>query len=431
MELDPHLREVWLRAEISNFNLHSRGHMYLTLKDNQSRVQAVMFARSNRNLAFMPKNGMNVLVKGSIGVFEAYGQYQLYISDMQPDGIGSLYLAYEQLKEKLQKEGLFFPEHKKPIPRFPEKIGIITSPTGAAIRDVLTTIKRRYPIVATTVIPVLVQGEQSVQSVCQGIQYANSQGHFDLLIVGRGGGSIEDLWSFNDEAVVQAIFTSKIPVISAVGHETDTTLSDLVADLRAPTPTAAAELSVPNQSDLLDRLKKDERRMSLVLTQQIETYQRLIKRLQSAYAFRYPEQLIAQKEQELDKLNDRMNQALQMTVDQKDKIYRQFVERMRFSHIAQKFKQNQDTLKAHNERLNTIFNQITESHMKRLDVAMTKLELLNPLHIMKRGFAIPYKKADEIIYSIQDIKEEDEITVQLSDGKIHCTVTGREEDHYD
>lgn len=242
MDTDPHLKQILIKGEISNFKQHSRGHMYMTIKDSQTKIQAVMFAGNNRFLKFKPENGMNVLIKGEISVYEAYGQYQLYINQMEPDGIGSLYLAFEQLKEKLQKKGYFDPSIKKNIPLYPEHIGVITSPTGAAIRDIITTLRRRYPIVKITVIPVLVQGPNSPYSIKLAIEKANEIGGFDTLIVGRGGGSIEELWSFNEEIVAEAIYRSKIPIISAVGHETDVTISDFVADLRAPTPLVLQKL---------------------------------------------------------------------------------------------------------------------------------------------------------------------------------------------
>src|SRR5699024_2499580 len=232
MDTDPHLKRILIRGEISNFKHHNRGHMYLTLKDEQSRIQAVMFKGNNSYLRFVPENGMNVLIQGDISVFEPFGQYQLYIQKMEPDGIGALYVAFEQLKKKLQSIGMFHEAHKKSLPSFPEHIGIITSPTGAAVRDIITTINRRYPLAETTLLPTLVQGENAKKSISDAIKRANDLNMFDVLIVGRGGGSIEDLWAFNEEEVAYAIYESNIPIISAVGHETDNTISDYVADKR-------------------------------------------------------------------------------------------------------------------------------------------------------------------------------------------------------
>ncbi|MED4602401.1 exodeoxyribonuclease VII large subunit, partial [Paenibacillus validus] len=246
LEADDALQNVWVRGEISNFTHHSSGHMYFTLKDADSRLKSIMFASYNQRLGFIPKEGTKVLACGNISVYERDGAYQFYVTQMQPDGIGSLYLAYEQLKKKLEAEGLFAPERKKPIPAFPRAIGVITSPTGAAVRDIIITLQRRYPSVPVLLYPVLVQGKQAAPSIVRAVEEMNRLNEVDVLIVGRGGGSLEELWAFNEEIVARAIYASVLPVISAVGHETDFTIADFVADLRAATPTAAAELAVPH-----------------------------------------------------------------------------------------------------------------------------------------------------------------------------------------
>ncbi len=246
LESDQLLGDVWLRGEISNFTHHSSGHMYFTLKDKDSRLKCIMFASHNQKLPFIPKEGTKVLARGNISVFERDGNYQFYVTQMQPDGIGSLYLAYEQLKRKLEAEGLFEASRKKTIPRFPSVIGIITSPTGAAVRDIIITLQRRHPSVPVLLFPVLVQGAGSASAIVRAIEMMNQMAEVDVLIIGRGGGSLEELWAFNEEAVARSIAASKIPIISAVGHETDFTIADFVADLRAATPTAAAELAVPH-----------------------------------------------------------------------------------------------------------------------------------------------------------------------------------------
>ncbi|WP_069188398.1 exodeoxyribonuclease VII large subunit, partial [Paenibacillus sp. GM2] len=244
LESDSLLQDVWIRGEISNFTHHSSGHMYFTLKDKDSRIKTIMFASHNQRLPFIPKEGARVIARGNVSVYERDGQYQFYATHMQPDGIGSLYLAFEQLKGKLEAEGLFAPERKRPIPRYPHVIGVITSPTGAAVRDIITTLARRYPQAAVVLYPVLVQGKAAAPSIVKAIRRLNQMGEADVLIVGRGGGSLEELWAFNEEQVARAIYQSEIPVISAVGHETDFTIADFVSDLRAATPTAAAELAV-------------------------------------------------------------------------------------------------------------------------------------------------------------------------------------------
>ena len=249
IDAQPFLNKVYLKGEISNYKGHTRGHLYFTLKDESSRISAVMFSSQASSLNFIPADGMNVLVEGRIGVYEASGAYQVYVEKMVEDGIGNLYLEYEKLKKKLEQEGLFNEDHKLPIPKYPKTIGIITAPTGAAVRDIISTIKRRYPLCQTILFPTLVQGELAKDNIVKQLNKAQEY-DLDLIICGRGGGSIEDLWAFNEECVARAIYECKIPIISAVGHEPDFTIADYVADLRAPTPTGAAEMAVPNLVDL-------------------------------------------------------------------------------------------------------------------------------------------------------------------------------------
>ncbi len=427
MDTDPHLREVWLRGEISNFKHHSRGHMYLTIKDDRSRIQAVMFAGNNRFLKFTPENGMNVLIKGEVSVFEVYGQYQLYIQHMEPDGIGALYVAYEQLKEKLQKKGFFDQAYKKSIPLLPQKIGIITSPTGAAIRDIITTIKRRYPIVEMIVLPVLVQGEAAANSIKQAIETANKVGNFDLLIVARGGGSIEELWSFNEEIVAEAIFHSNIPIISAVGHETDTTISDYVADLRAPTPTGAAELAVPSSSELKDRILTLKRILTKDMRQKIKQQRQLLIKLQQSYAFRYPGQLLKQKEQELDRRVEQLQKAMVHKVTKKRQYYQHVHVRLATQHPGKQLERAKLQLQQLAKRHSFAMKQVQTSKREVLYKQVDKLSLLNPLEIMKRGFSIAYSPSDKIIKSIEHVHPEDIISLRVMDGLITCHVKEVEE----
>ena len=264
---DVHLNEVFLKGEISNFKAHSRGHFYFTLKDEGSRINAIMFASSTRNIKFVPQDGMKVLVTGKISVFEANGGYQIYVNDMLEDGVGNLYIAYEQLKKKLEEEGLFDQAKKKPIPKIPTRVGVVTAPTGAAIKDIISTIKRRWPLTEILLFPSLVQGEDAAADIVKQIKLSENY-QIDTLIVGRGGGSIEDLWPFNEEIVARAIYECKTPVISAVGHEIDFTIADFVADLRAPTPTGAAELAVPAISDITNYLNQ----LKIRLNKRLELY---------------------------------------------------------------------------------------------------------------------------------------------------------------
>ncbi|MFD2762326.1 exodeoxyribonuclease VII large subunit [Lentibacillus juripiscarius] len=427
-ETDPHLKHIWLKGEISNFKHHSRGHMYLTIKDDHARIQAVMFAGNNRRLKFRPENGMNVLIKGEVGVFEQFGQYQLYIQQMEPDGLGSLYLAYEQLKEKLHKLGYFDERHKKELPAYPRHIGVITSPTGAAVRDILTTIKRRYPIARTTVIPVLVQGPNAPQSIADAIKKANETKLFDVLIAGRGGGSIEELWSFNEEIVASAIFQSAIPIISAVGHETDTTITDYVADVRAPTPTGAAEIVVPSQLELAEKLDNLERYLAKMMTQYATSAQQHLNRLKQSYAFRYPEQLMKQKEQELDRHVDRLEKTASMELRMKRDAFQQLTTRLAALHPQRQMDHARRDLKQYNKQLGDLMNGHLEKSADRLQTAIGKLSLLNPLETMKRGYAILYNPTGELLKSVDYVSVKDHVTVKLADGLLDCQVMDKKEE---
>ncbi|MBM7569708.1 exodeoxyribonuclease VII large subunit [Aquibacillus albus] len=427
-ELDNHLKGVWLKGEISNFNHHSRGHMYLTIKDDHSRIQAVMFASNNRLLKFKPENGMNVLVKGQVNIYPPQGQYQLYIQQMEPDGIGALYLAFEQLKEKLKNEGLFDESRKTPIPRYPTHIGVITSPTGAAIRDIITTIRRRYPIVNVSVLPVLVQGEYAKDSIVQAIQLANQLEVFDVLIVGRGGGSIEELWSFNEEEVARAITSSNIPVISAVGHETDFTISDFVADMRAATPTGAAEFAVPSQRELKEKISGLEKNLNRIISEKVKQSNERILKLKKSYAFRYPEQLIQQKEQELDKTIERMSKALIKLQGQKSEKLENLFKRFIQQHPEKKISQNRESLSRLRTRHQLAFNQNFSKMESKFSTYVEKLTLLNPLNTMKRGYSIAYDEDGKVIQTVNRVHPGDKLSVKFYDGTIDCQVWGLEED---
>nr|WP_245301540.1 exodeoxyribonuclease VII large subunit [Virgibacillus natechei] len=430
-ESDPHLKNIWLKGEISNFKHHSRGHMYLTIKDDQTRVQAVMFAGNNRSLKFRPENGMKVLIKGEISVFEPFGQYQLYIQHMEPDGIGALYLAYEQLKEKLHKQGYFDDRYKKELPSYPKHIAIITSPTGAAVRDIITTINRRYPIVKTTVIPVLVQGANAPASIKHAIDAANTKDMFDVLIIGRGGGSIEELWSFNEEIVAEAIFKSTIPIISAVGHETDVTISDYIADFRAPTPTGAAEIVVPSQIELKDRIVSIERSLTREMNINLTTQKSRLQAMKQSYAFRYPGQLVIQKEQELDKHVESLQRAILTHMDKKGSAYKNLYTRLAAQHPRKQLEQSKKQLNQQIRQQNQYMSQIIERKSMQLSNIIEKLTLLNPLETMKRGFALPYTTAGTIIKSTEQVHVNDLITVNVSDGKLHAKVLDVEGDNHD
>ncbi|SDK55905.1 exodeoxyribonuclease VII large subunit [Sediminibacillus albus] len=427
-EMDKHLKEVWLKGEISNFKHHSRGHMYLTLKDDKSRIQAVMFAGNNRSLKFRPENGMNVLIRGELSVYEPQGQYQLYITHMEPDGIGALYLAYEQLKEKLSNEGIFDERIKQRIPIYPRQIGVITSPTGAAVRDIITTINRRFPIAKVVLFPVLVQGDQSAASIVKAIEAANRFSGFDVLIVGRGGGSIEELWSFNEEVVARAIHDSRLPIISAVGHETDFTISDLAADVRAATPTAAAELAVPSQVEIKERIFSMDRSLNRALKTRLANARDRLAQIQKSYAFRYPGQLLKQKEQELDRNVEKLRKALTVRYTQKQERWTNLHKRLMQKHPQMQINhQNRELLQLH-QRNQRAFEKEFKVHQDRFNTNLDKLSLLNPLNTMKRGYSISYHQNGKVLTSTKNIQPGEQVTVKLYDGQLDCQVWGIEEE---
>ena len=315
---DPNLNQVFLKGEISNFKAHTRGHLYFTIKDEASRINAVMFYSQASKINFTPEDGMKVMVTGRISVYEATGGYQIYVDDMIQDGVGNLYIEYEKLKKKLASEGLFDASKKKKIPKFPETIGIITAPTGAAIKDILSTIKRRWPITKTILFPSLVQGASAAPEIVKQIKKAQEY-DLDVLIVGRGGGSIEDLWCFNDEEVARAIYECKIPVISAVGHEIDFTIADYVADLRAPTPTGAAEMAVANQTDFYNYMKQINLRLNKSMQNYIKNNRERLDTLINSYILKNPISVYQVKEQKFDTLYERLHLVMKNLI-QNEKI---------------------------------------------------------------------------------------------------------------
>ncbi len=392
------LNKVYLKGEISNFKAHTRGHLYFTLKDEGSRINAVMFSYQTGSLKFSPVDGMKVLVTGKIAVYEPTGGYQIYVSEMEQDGLGNLYVEFEKLKKKLAAEGLFDKEKKKPIPKTPKRIGIVTASTGAAIRDILTTIKRRYPICETILFPSLVQGADAAVDIVKKIELANTY-DIDTLIVGRGGGSIEDLWPFNEEIVARAIYESRVPVISAVGHEIDFTIADFVADLRAPTPTAAAELAVPNIDTINTYLENAISRSTLSINNYIDSKKQQLLTLTSSYILKKPTAMYEVKEQSLDYLIDRLNSGINKALDNvKIRLYKS---------VNSYVLTNPDILYKYKEQ--------------NLNHLVNKLEVLNPINTIKRGYAI-VKKEDKVISSVKKIKKDDIIGIELKEGNINAKV---------
>ena len=395
---DDNLRVVYLKGEISNIKFHSTGHIYFSLKDETSKINAIMFSSSAKKLLFKPTDGSKVLVTGRISVYEATGGYQIYVDEMLEDGIGNLYIAFEKLKQDLAKEGLFDAAHKKPIPKIPSRIGVVTAPTGAAIKDILSTIKRRFPITEVILFPSLVQGEAAAPDIVKNIKLAQNY-DLDVLIVGRGGGSIEDLWPFNEEIVARAIYECKIPVISAVGHEIDFTIADYVADMRAPTPTGAAEMAVPNMSDIINYINNLQIRLNEAINKKINYQKLYLDSIKNSYAIKNPLIMYENKKQALDILIDKLNKVLVKN----------------YESAKHKFE-----LLKNNYILNNP-NILYKEKIVKLNNLIEKLELVNPLGILKRGYSLTYKD-DKIISNIKDIKVNSKLTVKLYNGDIFVTV---------
>lgn len=401
-DVDGNLNEVHLKGEISNFKHHTRGHFYFTLKDENSRIAAVMFNFNASKVNFEPEDGMKVFVTGRIGVYEATGSYQIYVTDMSVDGIGNLYLEYEKLKKKLAALGLFDQSHKRAIPKFPQTIGIITAPTGAAIRDIISTIKRRYPIAKTILFPALVQGSGAKESVVNQLKKAQEY-DLDVIICGRGGGSIEDLWCFNEEAVAMAIYNSKIPVISAVGHEIDFTIADFVADLRAPTPTGAAEMAVPNITDLNNYLNQLKIRSTKAVENIIIVKENQVKTLENKQILRNPLSIYEIKEQKLDNLLDRLNLYINNKIKEDTLKYKKIIDNVLFKEPSK------------------ILNQ----KEYKFNILLKTITVLNPMRLLESGYSI-VKQEDTVITSIDSINISDLLTVTLKDGVIATKVISKE-----
>lgn len=395
---DVNLNEVFLKGEISNFKAHSRGHYYFTLKDEGSRINAIMFASSTRKIKFIPQDGMKVLVTGKISVFEANGGYQIYVNDMLEDGVGNLYIAFEQLKKKLELEGLFDPSVKKQIPKIPKCVGVVTAPTGAAIKDIISTIKRRWPLAEVLLFPSLVQGENAASDIVRQIKLSENY-DIDTLIVGRGGGSIEDLWPFNEEIVARAIYECPIPVISAVGHEIDFTIADFVADLRAPTPTGAAELAVPAVNDVNNYLNQLKIRLNKSMQNFIKTYMQRLNEITSRYIFTNPIAIYQTKEMLFDSLLDRLKYSITNLVSIKEKKYLE----LKGSYVL---------IKPY---------QILEKKGNRYLQVVSKLETLSPLLTLKRGYTMT-RCEGKVITSCAGVEKDDLLEIEFADGKVNTKV---------
>lgn len=378
MDSDYLLKNLWVKGEISNLKKHSSGHMYLTLKDQESCIKTVMFRSRASRLLFNPEHGMAVTVRGYVSVYERDGNYQLYAEEIEPAGVGALYLAFEQLKEKLQREGLFASERKRPIPAMPHQIGLVTSPTGAALRDMLKIINRRWPLANVIIVPVLVQGTNSPADICRGIEQINRLPGVDVLIVGRGGGSLEELWAFNTEPVARAVAASSIPVISAVGHQTDVTIIDFVADARAATPSAAAEMAVPDQQEVKRYLEILAKRCQRAVTQQVDRYRIKLNRLNQSRVLQNPQRvLIDARQQYIDMLAKELQQKSRLLLTQKG---------------------------------------------SQLGQLAASIQSLSPLSTLARGYSLCLDPTGQLIKSSKQVDIGDNIQVILDQGELLCTI---------
>ena len=396
---DNNLRTVFLKGEISNFKSHTRGHFYFSIKDDTSKINAIMFSSNASKIKFKPEDGMKVLLVGRVSVYEATGNYQIYVDEMQEDGVGNLYIAFEKLKAKLAKEGLFDKDKKKPIPKIPERIGIITAPTGAAIKDIISTIRRRFPFSETILFPCLVQGELAAPDIVKNIKLASTY-DLDVLIVGRGGGSIEDLWAFNEEIVARAIYECNIPIISAVGHEIDFTIADFVADMRAPTPTGAAEMAVPNMSDLINHIKQLNIRLNESIYKKINYQKLYLDSIKNSFVIKNPMIMFDNKKQNLDMLIERLRIVLTNRIKQ---------EKLRIENIKNSYVLNNP-------------DSLYKDARNNLNNLIEKLELVNPLGILARGYSIAYKDKN-VVSSTKGIKKDDKLNIKLNDGNLDVIVS--------
>lgn len=421
-DADPHLREVYVKGELSNVKIHTTGHIYFTLKDDASRIPAAMFRGAASKLKFRPENGMQVYIRGDVNVYESQGSYQLYAQEMEPDGVGGLFVAFNQLKEKLQKEGLFNPQWKQPIPKFPERVGVITATTGAAIRDICTTIERRYPQAEICIYPALVQGENAAPNIVKKIQQANEEAQVDVLIVGRGGGSIEDLWAFNEEIVARAIFESQIPIISAVGHETDTTIADYVADLRAPTPTAAAELAVPNRQELYQHVLAGQSRLHQYMTARLHFERNRLTQLQQSYPLATPERLYRPFTERLLQQETQLQNAVKLYIMQQKNEQQQLANRLKSVSPENKVTLASKQLEQQTVQLTRAMQQLLLNRKQQFSSTLRTLEILNPLSLMSKGYTITYYE-DKVVQSVDQLIEENQIQIQFVDGQVQAKVT--------
>ena len=422
LDEDVQLKSIYVRGEISNFVHHLRsGHFYFTLKDAGGALRAVMFRGNAQRLRFMPQNGMNVILFGSVNFYERDGACQLICVDMQPDGLGALHMAYEQLRDKLAREGLFDPAHKKPLPPFPRRIGVVTAKTGAALQDIIHILSRRYPLAELVLYPALVQGETAPASIVQAIEAAGRDKP-DVLIVGRGGGSLEDLWAFNDERVARAVYACPVPVISAVGHETDYTICDFVSDLRAPTPSAAAELCAPDLSGTKEEVEDLSRLLRRALLARIQAEEAALSAVRRRISVSSPETLVRRAGEKLSACKNRLEKTAEQKIRLAEADFQKISVRFRSASPDSRLPQLSETLSGLQARISRGAKEAVSRQEAKLKQAEASLEALSPLGVLSRGYTLTIK--DGRTAALPDIQPGDALETRFYDGKIYSRVTG-------
>ncbi|MCQ2556585.1 MAG: exodeoxyribonuclease VII large subunit [Ligilactobacillus sp.] len=418
---DPYLRQVMVVGEISNFRLRP-SHQYFSLKDENAEVSVTMFRNDFARVNFQPENGMKVLVIGDVGLYEGRGQYQIRLTHMEPLGIGALYQAFQQLQTKLNQEGLFNPAYKKPLVRYPKRIAVITSPSGAVIRDIITTVKRRYPIVQLVLFPAVVQGQNAAASLVGRLKEVNARGDFDTIIIGRGGGSLEDLWPFNEEAVAREIFASQIPIISSVGHETDTTLSDLVADVRAATPTAAAELATPVLAEEIMRIQQAQLRLQQAVRNTLAAKQQIYQRLMQSYVFTNPLRIYERQIQQVDFLKQNLQQIFGTGLQNRRAWVDNLSQRLQNQSPLTRIRQGQTNIANLQTRLQMAQKRKIEISQANWQRQIGRLDAVSPLKVMQRGYAYVQKKG-QVVHSVAELEVGSQVALQLADGSAQAKIT--------
>lgn len=419
-DADPYLERVYLTGEISNFRLRANAHQYFSLKDEGAKISAIMFKSAFQKLKFQPKEGMKVLLVGRVSLYENGGSYQIYVEHMEPDGVGALYQALAELREKLGKEGLF-EGPKKMLPRYPKRIAVITSPSGAVIRDIITTVKRRYPIAQIVLFPTLVQGDKAAADIVKNIDRVEELGNFDTMIIGRGGGSIEDLWPFNEESVARTIYHAETPIISSVGHETDVTIADMVADVRAATPTAAAELAVPVLNEELLKIKEKKSRLEQSFLNLLQQKNERFKRSKNSYVFNQPNRLYEGQTIKLDRVTQRLMQATEIICHQKQRKSQQIIAQFQQQSPVGQLREAKQQWLFLDKSLKDQMNRYMKDKEKQFISALQQLDLLSPLKIMGRGYSYTTKE-EQIVKSVEELKPTEMIQVHYADGFVKATV---------